>query len=79
MSKKTCPKCGMEIPSNAQICPYCRSRLLNDWGLPAEVDDLFGSVKKGFQQGSSNNGCMVVLPLILFFAASAFYLINTFI
>ena len=32
----------MEIPDEAKICPYCRSQLLNDWGLPA---DLFGSGK----------------------------------
>ena len=23
-----CPKCKMEIPDGAEICPYCRSRLI---------------------------------------------------
>ena len=62
----------MKIPDGASVCPYCHSRLLNDWGLPTR-DSL------GLGSGNSNNGCMVILPFILVFAASAFYLINTFI
>lgn len=69
---KKCPKCKKEIPDDASICPYCRSRLLNDWGLPA---DLFGS-DKGIQNGSSNSGCMVVLPLIMVAAYSIYYFIS---
>lgn len=24
--KKTCPECGMEIPSSAKTCPYCHEK-----------------------------------------------------
>ncbi len=64
-----CPKCKMEIPDGAEVCPYCRSRLLNDWGLPA---DLFGSSKGG----SSNSGCMVILPIFVVAAYSIYYFIS---
>ena len=69
-----CPKCKMEIPSGAEICPYCRSRLLNDWGLPT-LDSL-GFSKGGNQNRSSNNGCMVILPFIMLAAYSLYYLIK---
>lgn len=74
--KHYCPKCKMEIPEGAKICPYCRSRLLNDWGLTTELDDLIGPIKKGFQQGSSNSGCIVILPLIVVAAYSIYYIIS---
>jgi hypothetical protein len=72
-----CPKCKMEIPSDAEICPYCHSRLRNSWGFT--TNSTFDAIKSGYQRGSSNNGCMVILPLILAIAASACYVINTFI
>ena len=68
----------MEIDLHAEICPYCRTRLTNSWGLPTRDAMGLGS-GKWLDSGKSNNGCMVILPLILVFAASAFYLINTFI
>ena len=70
---KKCPKCKMEIDLHADICPYCRTRLKNSWGLPSK--EALG-LDSG---GSSNNGCMVVLPLIMVFAASAGYLITLFV
>lgn len=71
-----CPKCRMEIPDDAYICPYCHSRLRNSWGLPSEVDDLFKATKDGFQKGYSNSGCMVILPIIVVAAYSIYYLIS---
>ena len=71
---KKCPKCKMEIPDNAEICPYCRSRLLNSWGLPSA--DSLGFGKGSQQNGSSNNGCMVILPLIVIAAYSIYYVIS---
>ena len=71
---KKCPKCKMEIDLHAEICPYCRTRLTNSWGLPTA--DSLGFGNGGGKNGSSNNGCMVILPLIMVFAASAGYLIN---
>ncbi len=68
-----CPKCKMEISDWAEICPYCRSRITNDWGLPA---NLFGSNKGGNQNKISNNGCMVILPLIMVVAYSIYYVIS---
>lgn len=65
----------MEIPANAEICPYCRSRLLNSWGLPTA--DSLGFGKSGGQpKGSPNSGCMVILPLIVVAAYSIYYLIS---
>lgn len=64
----------MEIDLHAEICPYCRTRLTNSWGLPSK--EALGLSNGG---GSSNNGCMVVLPLIMVFAASAGYLITLFV
>ena len=72
---KKCPKCKMEIPDDANICPYCRSRLLNSWGLPTADSLGFGS--GGQQNGSSNSGCMVIIPLIVVAAYSIFYVIST--
>ena len=73
--KHYCPKCKMEIPANAEICPYCRSRLLNSWGLPTA--DSLGFGKSGGQpKGSPNSGCMVILPLIVVAAYSIYYVIN---
>lgn len=69
-----CPKCKMEIPDGAEICPYCRSRL--SWDFSEGPDGLFKSVKKGFQEGSSNSGCMVILPLVVVTAYSLYYLIS---
>jgi len=63
----------MKIPYDADICPYCRSRIHNDWGLPA---DLFGSGNSGRQNASSNSGCMVILPLIVVAAYSIYYVIS---
>jgi hypothetical protein len=68
-----CPKCKMKIPYDADICPYCRSRIRNDWGLPA---DLFGSGNSGRQNAGSNSGCMVILPLIVVAAYSIYYFIS---
>ena len=71
---KICPKCKMEIPDNAEICPYCRSRLVNSWGLPTA--DSLGLGKSGGQQKrSSNSGCMVIIPLIVVAAYSIYYVI----
>jgi hypothetical protein len=69
-----CPKCKMEIPDGAQICPYCRSRLLNDWGLPTA--DSLGFGNKGSQRGSSNSGCVVILPLIVIAAYSIYCFVS---
>lgn len=69
-----CPHCKMEIPSNAEICPYCHSRLLNSWGF-ANI----GPFKEREYRGNSNNGCMVILPLILIAASSICFLISTYI
>ncbi len=71
--KHYCPKCKMEIPDSADICPYCRTRIHNDWGLPA---DLFGSGNGGNQNASSNSGCMVILPLIMVAAYSLYYFVS---
>ena len=72
---KKCPKCKMEIPDGAEICPYCRSRLLNSWGLPT-ADSLGFGKSRGQQNASTNSGCMVILPLIVVAAYSIYYVIN---
>ena len=75
----------MKIPNGASICPYCRSKV-QGFGM---FGDFYDDFKEGYQKtnsslnnlanGSSSNGCMVILPLIVVFAASAFYLINTLV
>ena len=29
VTNKTCGRCAMTIPAAAQVCPYCRTRVLN--------------------------------------------------
>lgn len=70
-----CPKCKMKIPNGAEICPYCRSKV-QGFGI---FGDMYDDFKEGYQKGSQNNGCMVIMPLIVIVAASAFYLISTFV
>lgn len=51
-NKKTCPECGMEIPSSAKTCPYCHRKfddnLLSDvhehgcLGYPLMLLFIFG-------------------------------------
>ncbi len=70
-----CPKCKMKIPNGAEICPYCRSRV-QGFGF---FGDMYDDFKEGYKKGSSNNGCMVILPLIVVAASSIFYLIFSYI
>lgn len=62
-----CPKCKMEISDRADICPYCRTRIHNDWGLLT-----LESLGLGNSGSNNNNGCLGKLVLIIVGLALAF-------
>ena len=71
-----CPKCRMTIPNGAEICPYCRSKQNLSFGV---FGDAYDGFKEVYKKGSANNGCMVVLPLILIVVSSIFYIVKTYV
>lgn len=52
--KKTCPECGMEIPSSAKTCPYCHTKF---------KDSLMGNVH---QYGCLGYPLMLLFILAIF-------------
>ena len=61
-----CRKCKMEIPDSAAICPYCRTRILNNWGLPT-MESLGLSNSSSKTNGFLGKIVLIIVGLVLAF------------